>query len=256
MTISLLDDPDALRVGTEIVLSTSATPWTIELAQAGNIGATTHVVGVAEYAALKAYWLDTSNQLKWPFPLKMITAESGILHNGWEYKDDTTRKRHALFAWHEKTTTDYIDTAIKQSWCSIFAGYPYGVLDTEQCYYEIVTGTPSDFSYIGAVAEPIKYFGDATHGNFDYSSNNISLRCRTTQRTFSSADVFGAYNTTALSTQLYRLSLNTSSDAKITVSDVDIDANSDGYADVLPYSGMTFNRIRIPAKLSYAGWFI
>jgi hypothetical protein len=253
MTIAILTDADDIRVGTEMVLDTTTTPHTYQLMVAGNIGATTRVSLKAIYQCHKSYWLNTDGQLRWPFPWKMITSEIGICRNGWEPYDNATRKRHALGGWKEVTTIDYVDIDTKQEWCSVLAGYPSDIGDTEQCYYEQITGIPVDFTFTGAPAEPIQIFGDSTHGNFDRTGNNIIIRARTPQRTPSENNIFSVYNTVALNGQLYRIALSTTVDAKASVADTGIDANSDGYADVSPYDSMTLTGYTTPQSFAMQG---
>lgn len=249
MTIPILTDYSDLTVGptgtgTEVILNTSGAIYTIEIPVAGNVTATTRVALRALYVAKKAYWLATAGQFATPFPWSMTTKEIGTLRNNWEFKADTDRKKVALGGWQEVTTdlSTGADGAAKQKWLGALAGYPSGVPDTHQCYYSIGGATPVNFTYAGAVAEPIKYYGDATHGNFDYSASDVAVYARHAQYLYSSATIFGTYvGTTALGNELYRLALSVSADPKMTATDLQIDPNSDGVPEG-DWAGITLTR--------------
>ena len=103
-----------------------------------------------------------------------------------------------------------------------------------------------DFNLTGAVNQAVQIYNDADGDgvfsptdplDYDYSSY-FKLFIREQGNTYATSQL-SDIGVTSLASQVYRFPLTDSDDSKISVADTGIDANSDGTADVAPYSGMS-----------------
>jgi hypothetical protein len=231
--MALITDPDLLNQGTEVTIATGAK--TIDLNEAGNLSAD-GVTLKALYSFLKEEWRADSALIKFDFPMTPITDESmqiGVSsrNNGWKFADDPARKLIRTGGWQEVSAAG----AINREYAGIIS---LGSLESgTQPYYEVVSGTGTDFTYAGAVNEAVQVYGDASNGNFDYRTS-FNVFAREQGDTYAAATL-GDIGVGTMTYQVYRFPLSTGGDIKITVADTGIDANSDDTADVAPYSGMS-----------------
>lgn len=141
---------------------------------------------------------------------------------------------------------DYINTATNTIYSTInvtgtvVAGATISILPKDQPYYQIGTATtlPTNAILPGQVNQPIKIYGDATHGAFDNRSPDVANFFVREQAWIFAETSAADIGVSALTYQAYRFSLTNSSDAlKITHEDTEI--SSDGItADSSPYSNM------------------
>lgn len=231
--MALITDPDLLNQGTEVTINTSAK--TITLNEAGALSAD-GVTLKALYSFLKEEWRADSALIKFDFPMTPITDEQmqiGVSsrNNGWVFGNDATRKLIRTGGWQEVSAAG----AVNREYAGIVS---LGSLESgTQPYYEVVTGTPVDFTYAGQVNEAVQVYGDASNGNLDYRSA-FKIFAREQGDTYANANL-ADIGVSTMTYQVYRFPLATGSDIKITATDLEIDANTDFIADIAPYSGMS-----------------
>lgn len=212
--MAIIQDPDLLNQGTEVIFNT--TNKTIQLLVAGNLSVS-GVVMQALYSFTKEEWKNDANLIKFTFPFVAITPEQFEFVNGWTPADTTTINliRNGGFA--IKNTNG----SSAEEYAGIITLGLIGA--TDQCYYiQQLGGTSSNFTYLGPVNKVIKIYGDATHGNFDYRSY-LKIFVREQGKTYADSDLVGIGAST-LTYQVYRFPLTNQVDSKITHSDVTVDA--------------------------------
>lgn len=212
--MAIIQDPDSLNQGTEVVFNT--TNKTIQLLIAGNL-TSAGVVMQALYSFTKEEWKIDQNLIKFTFPFVAITPEQFEFVNGWTPADETTINliRNAGFAIKNENGTS------AEEYAGIITLGSIGALD--QCYFiQQLNGAITDFTFTGPVNEVIQIYGDALHGDFNYRSY-LKTFVREQGKTYSDADLTDI-GVNTLTYQSYRFPLTNSSDAKITKSDVTVDA--------------------------------
>lgn len=230
-------DPDSIAQTTDIVFDTSAR--TIQVLSTGAISATgasrdNGITMQCLYSFSKEEWRTDTTLIKFPFPLISITAESFELVNGWDFLDDSSRELVRDAGWALKdaggvSLEEYMNVATLGN---------FDNSGTDQAYYLQVTGgTPTDTVTAGEVNQPVKIFGDATHGNFDYRDLFI-MYLREQGKLYGQYDLLTEQGLSAVTYQKYALPLSNGTDLKITVADTGIDSDSNGTADVAPYDDM------------------
>lgn len=169
----------------------------------------------AFYSKLQDYWHATNGLagVTFPFnPIDNISAKyelgyDGIGYNGWTFLDDSSKRnlKSAGFRIYNANGT------VAEEWFGVISTVG-GIADTDQPYYLLApTDAPTNFSFAGPVNEPVKVFGDATHGSFDkrsffkmfvreqgkeYAVAQLADVARTTTGPY--AQAFGLKNTTDL----------------------------------------------------------
>lgn len=224
-------DPDQLNSGTEVVITTSGSPKTVQLLVAGNLddtspGATSGVTGQALYSFLKEEWLTDTSLNKHRFPIKAFTKFEQRWQNDFEPADAQTRQLLRDVGWEESVGVANGDLYA----CFITLGNFDAVGD--QGYYQQVTGfnqTTSNFDKTGNVNEAVLIY-DAS-GPTDYT-NFFKAFLRIQGKTHSSYDLLTEQGLSALEATVYRLPLSNATDTDINETDVNIDANA-------PYTGMS-----------------
>lgn len=235
-----LVDPDSLIRDTEIVI-TPATKL-IQLIATGNLSnaspaKTSGVIGQAVYSKLKELWKSESDLNKMKFPIKMITEVKGRLINDWDWADATTRDLMRDFGW-SKMATD--NTTIEESYvCIVTLGDM--VNDTDQAWFTQVIGfdqAKTNYNHTGEVNEAVKYFADATHGDFDYSDYFKSFlrvpSVTTTQLSHNLNNLIVEQDLSALDYTVYKFTLDNEIDIKFTHTDAFVLGNT-------PYTGMSID---------------
>lgn len=225
-------DPDFLRVGTELVLDTTAK--TIQLTTSGvgnNITAKDGVSLQALYSKLKELWLTATYQ-PYPFPMYCIDAEAGKYQigtdgsnfSGWKPADATTRNLLRDGGWEEYSSAGVLNR--------VYAGIVTlgSVGSSDQLYYQLVsTDAASNFVYQGAVNEGVQVYGDATNGNFD-KRTFFKVFTREYAKSYDQKQLSDS-GYTGTGPRLLTFAVSNATDLKIS----DVDANMTN----APYSGIT-----------------
>jgi hypothetical protein len=230
--MALITDPDLLSQGTEVVI----TPGTllIQLLETGNLSSD-GVTLKAVYSFLKEEWRADPSLIRYDFPMTPITDEQmqiGVSsrNNGWNWADTTTRQLIRTGGWQEVNSSGTV-TAEYVGVISL------GTLNTgTQVYYQKVDGgATTNFVLQGVVNQAIQVYNST--GPVDTRSY-LKLFAREQGDTYASSQL-SDIGVTTMTYQVYRFPLATGDDIKITTLDTGIDANSNGVADVAPYSGMS-----------------
>jgi hypothetical protein len=212
--MAIINDPDLLTQGTEVVFDTTAK--TVQLVEAGNLS-TEGVTLQAVYSFAKEEWKSDSSLIRYPFPFVAITSEQFEFVNGWKPADQTTINliRTAGFA------VKNIDGTSAEEYTGIITLGELGVSD--QVYYQQADGAaPTNIVLTGPVNQAIKVYGDASNGNFDYR-DYLKVFVREQAKTYDSSNEtdIGVTNFTY---QAYRFPLANTSDLKVTNDDTTADA--------------------------------
>jgi hypothetical protein len=224
--MALITDPDSLNQATEVTISTAARTFTLNLA--GNLSAD-GVTGQAFYSWLKEEWKSDANLIPYPFPMIGITPEQFEFVDGWKLANDASRKLIRTAGWKEIDITG----TTNREYCGITT---LGDIDAtsktvgDKAYYSF-SSSPSQnfFTYAGPVDEAIQFYGDASNGNFDYTSDTLTLFIRIEGKLYGSC--FSTEST--IQAKVIKLSgpLAEANDAKITHTDAQIAGNT-------PYTNM------------------
>jgi len=97
-------------------------------------------------------------------------------------------------------------------------------------------------TYAGPSNEAVQIYGDAANGNLDNRNEVLTVYVREENKTYGSATTT-SIGTTTLTYNVQRFPLSEAVDLKADVADTDIDSDSNGTADVAPYSGMSITYI-------------
>lgn len=230
--MSLITDPDLLNQGTEVTITPGS--LTIALNEAGNLS-TDGVTLKAVYSFLKEEWRNDATLIKYDFPMTPITDEQmqiGVSsrNNGWNWANTGTRQLIRTGGWQEVNASGTVTAE--------YAGIiSLGSLVTgTQVYYQQVSGgSTTNFVLTGVVNQAVQVYNST--GPVDRRSY-LKLFAREQGDTYA-AVTNSDIGVTTMTYQAYRFPLTTADDIKITVADTGIDVNSDGTADVSPYSGMS-----------------
>jgi len=230
--MALITDPDLLNQGVEVTITPGS--LTIALAEAGNLsedGATLKAI----YSFLKEEWRNDPSLIRYDFPMTPITDEQmqiGVSsrNNGWNWANTTTRQLIRTGGWQEVNGSGTVTAE--------YAGViSLGTLNagTQVYYQQVNAGSTTDFILEGVVNQAVQVYNST--GPVDTRSY-LKLFAREQGDTYASSQL-SDIGVTTMTYQVYRFPLATGDDIKITTADVDIDANSDGTADVAPYDGMS-----------------
>lgn len=230
--MALITDPDLLTQGTEVVITPGS--LTVQLAEAGNL-TSDGVTLKAVYSFLKEEWRNDPSLIRYDFPMTPITDEQmqiGVSsrNNGWNWADTTTRQLIRTGGWQEVNNSGTVTAE--------YAGViSLGTLNTgTQVYYQQVDGgSTTNFVLEGVVNQAIQVFNST--GPVD-TRGYLKLFAREQGDTYASSQL-SDIGVTTMTYQVYRFPLATGDDIKISTADIDIDANSDGTADVAPYDDMS-----------------
>lgn len=210
----IIQDPDLLNQGTEVVFNT--TNKTIQLLVAGNLS-TDGVTLQALYSFTKEEWKSDNNLIKYTFPFIAITPEQFEFINGWTPADTTTINLIRTAGFAIKNT----DGTSAAEYAGIISLGSLGSLD-QSYYIQQIEGTSSNFTYTGPVNNVVKIYGDSDNGNFDYRTY-FKLFVREQGKTYSESDLTGI-GASRVTYQAYRFPLANQVDAKIISNDVTVDA--------------------------------
>jgi hypothetical protein len=236
--MALITDPDFLNQGVEVDIDYSTKVITLNIA--GNLSSD-GVTLKAVYSFLKEEWREDPALIKFDFPMTPITDEQmqiGVSsrNNGWNWGDTTTRELIRTGGWQEVDGYGVVQ--------SEYAGIvSLGELQTgTQAYYQQQIGGGTDnFVLPDEINQAVQIY---ENGNFDYRGY-FKVFAREQGDRYASADL-NSIGVTTMTYQVYRFPLATAIDLKITADDLDIDSNSDGYADQAPYDGMSITYYSTP----------
>lgn len=210
--MALIQDPDLLNVGIEIVIDPAAK--TIQLLIAGNLS-NDGVTLQALYSFLKIKWND-GTYINYPFPMEAITPEQFEFINGWLYADQTTIN---LFRTGGFAVRNSSGVSVEEYAGIISLGdvEPGGVV----YYQQEVDGVTTNIVLSGKVNQCIKIYGDVNNGNIDYR-NYLKLFLREYAMLYSASQI-SDIGVTTLTYQVYRFPLTNAEDIKITHDDTVVD---------------------------------
>ena len=207
--MAIIQDPDLLNQGTEVVFDT--TNKTIQLLVAGHLS----IDGVtlqALYSFTKEEWKNDNNLIKYSFPFVAVTPEQFEFVNDWTPADTTTINliRNAGFAIKNSSgisTSEYVGIITLGS-----------IGATDQCYYtQSISGSYTNIVRTGPVNQAVKIYGDTNNGNFDYRSY-FKLFVRKQGKSYSNSSLTDI-GVSTLTYQAYRFPLANQTDLKITNAD-------------------------------------
>jgi hypothetical protein len=196
----------------------------------------------AVYSKLKDIWQTDATAIKYAFPMTPITDERYELLYGWDFDktssgSDYTPNLIRTGGWARKNTAG----AVIEEWIGVVT---LGSIQSGgQVYFtQSSSDTAHDFNLTGAVDQAVQVMsdpnGDANYADgFDYRSY-FKLFIREQGNAYAASQL-SDIGVTTVQPQVYRFPLADADDSKISVADTGIDANSDGTADVAPYSGMS-----------------
>lgn len=226
--MAIIIDPDALIMGTDLIVDTSAK--TIQLVAGSAItsaASTGGVTGQALYSKLKEQWKTSSTYIKFPFPMEAITPEQFEFINGWVPADNTTRNLIRNAGWSEKNSSGVV---LRKYMGVISLGSLGG---SDQPYFRWNSDAKTNFAFTGPINQAIQIYGDASNGNFDYTDggDTLTLYCREQGKTYT-ASTNSAIGASTLTYQTYRFPLSNATDLKVSASDATIAADA-------PYTSIT-----------------
>lgn len=224
--MAIIIDPDNLVLGTDVILDTAAKTIRIVTGSAvDNAGSTGGVTGQCLYSFLKERWKNDASLIKFPFPMEAITPEQFEFISGWKPFNDATRALIRTAGWAERAANG----TVNRRYMGVVSLGSIGASD--QPYYNWNGGAKVNFSFPGPVNQAVQIFGDATNGNFDFTTGNFTIYVREQGKTYASSNN-AAIGASTLSYITYRFPLSNAVDLNITASDTDI-------ATLAPYTGIT-----------------
>lgn len=225
--------PSELNQGVEVDYITGS--LTIRLNETANLTGSDGVTLQALYSFTKEEWRTDSNLIKYPFPFVAITGEQFELINGWDFADTSSKEYIRDAGWALRSG----DGTSLEEYMNITS---LGTFDSgsDNAYY-LQTGS------VGGIPVPTVYSGEVNQAILIYSASvpetnyrdYFKIYLREQGKTYGFYDLNTEQNIPTLTYRKYALPLVNAIDLKITAADVAIDANSDGTADVAPYSGMS-----------------
>lgn len=231
----------------EIIITTSTKK--IALKVIGNLG-TDGATVKSVYSKLKDAWRANSTLVKMPFPMGPITDEQYELVNGWTW--DATNTSGAA----TQKTTDLLRTGgwsvvntsgnVIELWTNVITLGSLG--STDQVYYQQVAGAASaNFVLTGPVNQSIQVLddpnGDGSYVDGYDKRSYLKMFVREWQKLYAQSEI-ADIGVTQMTYQAYRFPLTNSTDLKVTHTQVQIDANSDGTPDVGVYTNINITYLR------------
>lgn len=257
--LAVISDPDQLAYEInvtfaaaveEIVINT--TTRTISLKVIGNLtnsGATVKAV----YSKLKDAWRTNATLIKFPFPIAPITDEQFEMVNGWNWdKTNTSGTSGAALTTVELLRTggwSVVNTSglIIEQWAGTVTLGSLG--DTDQVYFQQVGANqaPINFKLTGKVNQAVQTIddpnGDGSYVDGFDRRNYFKIFVREWQKIYGQSEI-SDIGVTSLTYQAYRYPLTNAADLKVTHTEVQIDANSDGVPDVGVYANVNITYLR------------
>jgi hypothetical protein len=251
-------DPDNLNQTVEVgydvtnrlITLTASTEFAGSNISDTGSSATNGVTMQALYSFSKEEWRTDTNLIKFPFPMVSITAEQFELVNNWNLTGNSeTLIRDAGWALRDSGGTS------QEEYMNITSLGAFDSSTDDIAYYlqeDSPSGSPISMVFSGEVNQAVKIYGDADYGNFDYR-NFYKIYLREQGKTYGFYDLLTEQNLASLTFKKFALPLSNGTDLKISVADTGIDGNSDGTADVDPYSGMSITWYTTPQSRNIGG---
>lgn len=189
------------------------------------------------YSFAKEEWRTDANLIKFAFPFVSITGEQFELVNGWDFANQYSKNLIRDGGWSLKNGAG----VSQEEYMNLTTLGTFNNSALDNVYYlqsASTSGSPITAVFSGEANQAVKIYGDATHGDFDYSTV-FKLYLREQGKTYGFYDLMSSQNLSSLTYKKYALPISNATDLKISVADSGIDSNSDGVADVHPYSGMS-----------------
>lgn len=232
----------------EIVINTTAR--TIALKVQGNLdqdGATIKAV----YSKLKDAWRVNTTLIKFPFPMGPITDEQFELVNGWNWDkvetsgaaSQTTPELLRTGGWSVVNTSGLVT----ERWFGVVTLGTLG--DTDQVYYQQVNENQAsvNFKLTGPVNQAVQFLSDP-NGDGNYADGfdrrtYFKIFVREWQKLYAQSEI-ADIGVSEVTYQAYRFPLTNGPDLKVTKTELQIDANSDGTPDVGVYANTSITYLR------------
>jgi len=241
-----ITDPSFLTQGTEVIFDT--TDLTIELLIDGNLDSD-GVTLQALYSFAKNEWRTDDLLIKFPFPFVAITGEQFELINGWDFKNTDTKNLIRDAGW---ALRDLGGNTLEEYMNITSLGLFNDPLVDRAYYLQVDGGTPTQIVLTGEVNQAIQIFSAAALDDFDYRGF-FRIYLREPGKIYGFYDLNAEQNIPQLTFRKYALPLVNSIDLKYPILDTAIDANTDGTADVAPYSGMSITYYSTPQSRTIGG---
>jgi hypothetical protein len=242
-------NPVSFAAGTEEILIFTATK-TIALKVTGNLttnGATIKSV----YSKLKDAWRSDTELIKYPFPMSPITDEQFELVNGWNW-DKTNTSGDAVLLTPELLRTGgwsvvNTDGLVIEQWAGIITLGSF-VDNTNQAYYQQGSvASAVNVKLTNPVNQAVQILsdpnGDGSYGDGFDRRSYFKIFVREWQRTYAQSELLDI-GVSQLTYQAYRFPLTNSVDLKVTHTEIQIDANSDGTPDQGVYANVNITYLR------------
>jgi hypothetical protein len=185
----------------------------------------------AIYSFCKDLWKTDNDLVDYPFPFNAVTSESYELINGWDFKNDDTRNLVKTGGWSVLDTSG----ARTEQWAGIITIGELGA--GTQVYFKQSSDTTTDFEELGVVNQAIKIFDGSVN-----ERSNLTLFARNQGDTFDQSDLSDIGVTGDMQSQVYRFPLTTEVDTDITLTDSEIEDDTNGYSDItITYSNAPFS---------------
>jgi len=234
----LITSPTQLRTGVEVAIDTvnrtfslnTTSPDVNFTSNLSNDGVTLQAL----YSYFKEEWKNDPALIPFPFPMIAITPEQFEFVSDWEPTDDTTRKLIRTGGWAEVDASGNH----KREFVSVIT---LGNIDSgDFAYYAFESDTAkTDFTFDGAVNEPVKIFESGV-GGFDKRNEVLSLFIRVQGKTYDKITTT-AIGISSITYKVERFPLSESIDSNITVTDAVI-------ASQAPYTNMSLSYLDLPVS--------
>lgn len=189
----------------------------------------------AVYSKLKDIWQADATAIKYAFPMTPITDEQFELLDSWDFDktgsgSDYTPNLIRTGGWSRKDAS----SVTLEEWIGVVT---LGSIQTGgQVYYtQSAVDTAHNFNLTGPVNQAVQIYSSTGNNYRGY----LKLFIREQGNTYAVSQLTDIGVTGNMAYQVYRFPLADSDDSKIATPDTGIDANSDGTADVSPYTGMS-----------------
>lgn len=229
---NIITDPDYLRDGTEIFIST--TNKTIQLSAAGYLSAAGDGPSLqCVYSKTKELWKSNSEYIKYPFPLLAITEEKFEIQNGWNWADVTTKQLIRTGGWAVKD----VNGNTVEEWTGVVT---LGNIDgTGQIYYTQTSAASAGTNFVltGPINQAVQIFSS---GTFNYRSY-LQLYVREYAKSYDTVNLDNI-GVDTMTYQVYRFPIANGSDIKVTHIDAVVTSAS-------PYSAMSIQWLASPQSV-------
>lgn len=189
------------------------------------------------YSFAKEQWRIDASLIKFPFPFVSITAEQFEIINGWDFANSYSKNLIRDGGWALKNNSG----VSQEEYMNLTTLGTFDDSSLDNVYYLQSASTntaPTMAVFSGETNQAVKIYGDVTHGNFDFRSV-FKLYLREQGKTYGFYDLMSSQNLSTLTYKKYALPVQNSIDLKISSTDIEIDSDSNGIADIHPYSGMS-----------------